>query len=266
MATKSLNATSGERAATQKELKQSVNHILRNLSSAVAIFDDQRRLTFYNDSYHRLWGLDTAFLDSQPDDSSVLYRLRELRKLPEQADFRARKAKLHEAYSAVDTSKETWFLPDGRALSVVITPNPEGGITYLFDDRHRELRAGPPFRRPGPGAARDARQPCRRCRRVRLERPRRIVQSGLRQDVAASSRISCGSIRISIPWNRGAIRSMTMRPLGASSARLSLRSRTGSTSRSSLNARTAACSTASVARCRMARRCSPSRISLIPNT
>jgi signal transduction histidine kinase len=54
--------------------------------------------------------------------------------LPEQPDFRAWKAKLHEAYRAVETEKDTWYLPDGRALSVVTTPNPEGGVTYLFDD------------------------------------------------------------------------------------------------------------------------------------
>ena len=31
-------------------------------------------------------------------------------------------------------AKDTWYLPDGRAVSVVTTPNPEGGVTYLFDD------------------------------------------------------------------------------------------------------------------------------------
>ena len=107
---------------------------LDQLSSGVAVFDGQRRLSFYNDSYRRLWDLDSAFLDSQPDDSSVLDRLRAAHKLPEQADFRAWKAKLHEAYRAVEAAKDTWFLPDGRALSVVTTPNPEGGVTYLFDD------------------------------------------------------------------------------------------------------------------------------------
>jgi signal transduction histidine kinase len=107
---------------------------LDQLSSGVAVFDGQRRLAFYNDSYRRLWGLDSAFLDSHPDDSSVLDRLRAARKLPEQADFRAWKAKLHEAYRAVETAKDTWFLPDGRAVGVVTTPNPEGGVTYLFDD------------------------------------------------------------------------------------------------------------------------------------
>ena len=107
---------------------------LDQLSSGVAVFDDQRRLAFYNDSYRRLWDLDRAFLDNNPDDSSVLDRLRAARKLPEQPDFRAWKAKLHEAYRAVEPEKDTWYLPDGRAVSVVTTPNPEGGVTYLFDD------------------------------------------------------------------------------------------------------------------------------------
>jgi signal transduction histidine kinase len=107
---------------------------LDQLSSGVAVFDGRRRLAFYNDSYRRLWDLDRAFLDSNPDDSSVLDRLRAARKLPEQPDFRAWKARLHEAYRAVEAEKDTWYLPDGRALSVVTTPNPEGGVTYLFDD------------------------------------------------------------------------------------------------------------------------------------
>jgi PAS domain-containing protein len=41
---------------------------LDQLSSGVAVFDAQRRLAFYNDSYRRLWDLDRAFLDSNPDD------------------------------------------------------------------------------------------------------------------------------------------------------------------------------------------------------
>src|SRR6201995_4148059 len=87
---------------------------LDQLSSGVAVFDGQRRLAFYNDSYRRLWDLDQAFLDNNPDDSSVLDRLRASRKLPEQADFRAWKSKLHEAYRAIEPAKDTWHLPDGR--------------------------------------------------------------------------------------------------------------------------------------------------------
>jgi len=107
---------------------------LDQLSSGVAVFDGQRRLAFYNDSYRRLWDLDRGFLDNNPDDAGVLDRLRAARKLPEQPDFRAWKARLHEAYRAVEPEKDTWYLPDGRTVSVVTTPNPEGGVTYLFDD------------------------------------------------------------------------------------------------------------------------------------
>jgi len=107
---------------------------LDQLSSGVAVFDAQRRLAFYNDSYRRLWDLDRAFLDSNPDDSSVIDRLRAARKLPEERDFREWKKKLHEAYRAVEPEKAIWYLPDGRAISIVTTPNQEGGVTYLFDD------------------------------------------------------------------------------------------------------------------------------------
>jgi signal transduction histidine kinase len=121
------------RAAVER-MAEAHRRTLDQLSSGVAVFDAQRRLAFYNESYRRLWGLDQAFLDSNPDDSSVLDRLRATRKLPEQPDFRAWKAKLHEAYRAVESENYTWFLPDGRAVSVVTTPNLEGGVTYLFDN------------------------------------------------------------------------------------------------------------------------------------
>lgn len=114
--------------------------MLDQLSSGVAVFDASRRLAFYNDSYRRLWDLDPAFLDGNPDDSSVLDKLRVSRKIPEQADFRAWKNKLFEAYRAIEPAKDTWYLPDGRALSVVTTPNPEGGVTYLFDDVTESLK------------------------------------------------------------------------------------------------------------------------------
>jgi signal transduction histidine kinase len=122
------------------QMAEAHRRTLDQLSSGVAVFDGQRRLAFYNDSYRRLWDLDRAFLDGNPDDSSVLDRLRAARKVPEQQDFRAWKAKLHEAYRAVEPEKDTWYLPDGRAVSVVTTPNPEGGVTYLFDDVTESLQ------------------------------------------------------------------------------------------------------------------------------
>ena len=120
--------------ASIQRMAEAYRRTLDQLSSGVAVFDADRRLAFYNDSYRQLWDLDRTFLDGNPDDSSVLDRLRATRKIPEQPDFRIWKARLHEAYRAVETTKDVWYLPDGRAVSIVTTPNPEGGVTYLFDD------------------------------------------------------------------------------------------------------------------------------------
>jgi signal transduction histidine kinase len=112
---------------------------LDQLATAVAIFDVNRRLTFYNAAYRLLWGLEAEFLDSGPSDAAVLDRLRAARKLPEEMDFRGWKNQLHEAYRAIDAREHEWHLPDRRTLRVVTTPNPEGGVTYLFDDVSERL-------------------------------------------------------------------------------------------------------------------------------
>ena len=108
--------------------------MLDQLSTAVAIFDRSKRLTFYNAAYRQIWSLDPAFLDSQPTDGEILDRLRAKRQLPEQADFRGWKAQALAAYQAIEPIETVWHLPDGRALRVVASPNPQGGVTYLFDD------------------------------------------------------------------------------------------------------------------------------------
>ena len=107
---------------------------LDQLATGVAIFGADRTLTFYNAAYRSLWDLDSGFLDQSPSDSAVLDRLRAARKLPEEQDFRQWKNQLHEAYRALEAREFLWHLPDRRTLRVVTTPNPEGGVTYLFDD------------------------------------------------------------------------------------------------------------------------------------
>jgi signal transduction histidine kinase len=107
---------------------------LDQLATGVAIFTDDQQLTFYNAAYRSLWDLDGGFLDQSPTDSAVLDRLRTERKLPEEKDFREWKAALHAAYRATEAKEQSWHLPDGRTLRAVASPNPQGGVTYLFED------------------------------------------------------------------------------------------------------------------------------------
>jgi signal transduction histidine kinase len=126
-----------ELESIQADLKREMEAHVRTLDqlpTAVAIFDGRQRLAFANTAYQRLWGLDPAFLAATPTDSEVLDRLRSLRKLPEQADFRQWKADVLAGYRAVEPHETWWHLPDRRTLRVVMNPNPQGGVTYLFDD------------------------------------------------------------------------------------------------------------------------------------
>ena len=107
---------------------------LDRLTTAVAIFDPDQRLKFFNSAYAALWGLDGAWLRQEPTDGEILDQLRDQGRLEERADYRTwRQARLA-AYAGADTVEEEWHLPDGRSLRVVAEPHPYGGLTYLFED------------------------------------------------------------------------------------------------------------------------------------
>jgi signal transduction histidine kinase len=130
-----MDATEAERM--RGELRRMVDahrRTLDQLATGVAIFGSNQQLSFYNAAYRSLWDLEVEFLDSAPTDSEVLDRLRAARKLPDEQDFRQWKGALHEAYRAIEVKEHMWHLPDGRAMRVVTTPNPEGGVIYLFED------------------------------------------------------------------------------------------------------------------------------------
>jgi PAS domain-containing protein len=126
-----------ELEAVRTDLQRQMDAHVRTLDqlpTAVAIFDGSQHLIFSNAAYQRLWNLDPAFLASRPTDSEVLDRLRSDRKLPEQADFRTWKAEFLNVYRSVEQQELWWHLPDRRTLRVFVNPNPQGGVTYLFDD------------------------------------------------------------------------------------------------------------------------------------
>jgi nitrogen-specific signal transduction histidine kinase len=127
------------RADLQRQMDANVR-TLDQLPTAVAMFDARQRLIFHNAAYQRLWDLDAAFLDSKPLDGEILDRLRAARKLPEQAEFRSWTADVLAAYRAVEATDTPWYLPDGRVLRVVADPNPQGGLTYLYQDVSESMK------------------------------------------------------------------------------------------------------------------------------
>ncbi|ANT49330.1 sensor histidine kinase [Mesorhizobium amorphae] len=107
---------------------------LDQLNTAVAIFDTDEKLRFFNQAFQKLWNLDSGFLHSAPDNALLLDRLRSEGKIAEQPEWRRWKEGLLSAYRAVESQEHWWHLPDGKTIRVVANPQPKGGVTWVFEN------------------------------------------------------------------------------------------------------------------------------------
>ncbi|HKQ94296.1 MAG TPA: ATP-binding protein [Aestuariivirgaceae bacterium] len=128
---------------SQKELKRHIRahaSTLDKLATAIAIFGPDQKLRFFNSAYVELWELDPAWLATHPAEGEILDRLRQARKLPEQANYRDWKSRHLNAYTTLETRESWWHLPDGQSLRVVCEQHPFGGVTYLYENVTERLR------------------------------------------------------------------------------------------------------------------------------
>ena len=109
--------------------------VLERLSTAMAIYTTDTRLSFFNTAFVRLWRLDREWLAGTPTYGGVLDTLRERRMLPEVADYRAYKEdELKRFISLIDPVENLLHLPDGRTLRRTVSPHPHGGLIYTYED------------------------------------------------------------------------------------------------------------------------------------
>jgi signal transduction histidine kinase len=124
--------------AVQAELDRlTLGHreVLEALSTAIAIWGPDARLLFHNAAFERLWSLDPDWLASEPSLPELLDQLREMRALPEHADFRRFKAdQLAQLTDLTEPRDELLHLPDERTLRLRISRHPFGGLTYTYED------------------------------------------------------------------------------------------------------------------------------------
>jgi len=109
--------------------------VLEGLSTAIAVFGPDKRLKFFNSAFAELWQVDPAQLDADPTITEFLELLRELRRLPEQSDFRAYRDHWNGLFTRlIDPMEDFFFLPDDRTLRMVVMPHPFGGLFLTFED------------------------------------------------------------------------------------------------------------------------------------
>jgi signal transduction histidine kinase/PAS domain-containing protein len=124
--------------SAEAELWRQINaysEVLEGIRAAVAIYGSDRRLEFFNAAFASMWGIPEGWLAGQPAFDEILERLREARRLPETADFRAYKTEQLRMFSSViEPLQDLIHLPDGRTLLLSISPHPLGGLTFVYED------------------------------------------------------------------------------------------------------------------------------------
>jgi signal transduction histidine kinase len=109
--------------------------VLESIGAAVAIYGADQRLKFFNAPFASLWGLEREWLAAEPSFGDVLERLRERRRIPEHADFRAfKRERLQLFTSLIHRQQELMHLPDERTLLLSMSPHPLGGLTFVYEN------------------------------------------------------------------------------------------------------------------------------------
>lgn len=122
----------------QEEIQRHVSalrDLLESSTSAMTIYGRDMKLKFYNFAFVNLWKMDESWLDTEPTYGDILEVMREKRKLPEQANFKAfKQAQIKLFTTLIEPSEEFFYLPDGKTLRVIAIPHALGGILFAYED------------------------------------------------------------------------------------------------------------------------------------
>lgn len=126
---------SEDTARTARRQEEAYHALLEQLQAATAVFDHEERLVFFNTAFATIWQVEEAFLHTKPRLGDLLERLRELRRLPEQADFRSYKQSWQAMFTnLIAPHQDMMYLPDGTVLRALIMPHTLGGLMMVFED------------------------------------------------------------------------------------------------------------------------------------
>ena len=118
---------------------------LDNLAAAVATFDEHDHLTFHNQAFLALWGLEPRDVEDV-DHASLLELLRAKGRIPEQSNFREWRLRMSAVHRGAEVLEDRWTLPDGRTVRVVATPEAAGGATWVFENVTEQFELETAFR------------------------------------------------------------------------------------------------------------------------
>ncbi|MGO1119053.1 PAS-domain containing protein [Rhodovibrionaceae bacterium A322] len=137
-----LNLTELEEISKELTRHQDAHRaVMEQMGVGIAIFGPDMNLQFFNAAYARIRGIDESYLATLPHLGDLLERLRDLRLLPEQANFTEYKQQRLRAYqNLIDPLEDLLHLPNDQTLRMTTHPHPLGGVVMTVEDVTDTLR------------------------------------------------------------------------------------------------------------------------------
>lgn len=128
-----------EQARAFRAFREAQRSMLDQFSAGVGKFDADKRLTFANQPFHRIFALPASVQLDPPDFDRFLDLARDKARLPEVRDFPAWRRELAGWFLRDTPVDDAWSLSDNTHLRIVAQPMPDGGLVLVAEDRSEQL-------------------------------------------------------------------------------------------------------------------------------
>ncbi|WP_022703351.1 PAS-domain containing protein [Pseudorhodobacter ferrugineus] len=120
---------------------QTLTKTFAQLSTGLAIFDQDRKLVLFNPALLDLTGLSPDLLTMRPTLPSFFDSLRESSMIPEPRDYKSWRNQITDIEEAAASGlyEETWSLSSGQTYRVTGRPHPNGALALSFEDISNEM-------------------------------------------------------------------------------------------------------------------------------
>ncbi|WP_432200630.1 PAS-domain containing protein [Erythrobacter sp. W53] len=128
-----------EQAREFRAFREAQRSMLDQLSIGVALFNADRRMTFANQPFQRVFALPPGIANERTGFEQMLVVARDQGRIPEVRDFPAWRRELGDWFTTDETQEQTWSLTDSTHLRIVAQPMPDGGLVMIAEDLTEQL-------------------------------------------------------------------------------------------------------------------------------
>ena len=128
-----------EVARAFRAFRDAQRSMLDQISIGVAQFDSERRISFANQPFYRVFNLPPGVVGEKTAFEQVLRLAREHGRIPEVRDFPAWREEKADWFTRSEPIEEHWPLPESVHLRIVAQPMPDGGLVMIAEDRTEQL-------------------------------------------------------------------------------------------------------------------------------